>query len=153
MFPRPYPWCSRHTTSNLGSRPNPRDVTSFDRWIELNGLTREDGPRSTLPGMTDDRPGGASGRQQFSARLLITVGTLAIIGGAVAIVVGKTAADQALTAGSSGAVLAVGVNSGYLFPAPGPDYTGVWIGLAAVVAGIAALIIGLISAYRRHHSI
>jgi hypothetical protein len=103
--------------------------------------------------MTNDRLGVPTAGRRFPARLLIAVGILAIVGGAVVVGDTKIAADQALHAGSSStAVLAVGVNSGYLFPAPGPDYTGVWIGLVAVIVGIAALTIGLIAAYRRRRT-
>lgn len=101
--------------------------------------------------MTDDRPGDAVWRR-VPARLLIAVGALAAVGGAAVIIVTKAAADQALNAGSATAVLAVGVNSGYLFPAAGPNYSSAWIGLTAVILGIAALTTGFIAAYRRRNS-
>ncbi len=99
--------------------------------------------------MTDARLGGPSARRRLPIGLLLAVGILAIVGGVAASVVAKVTADHAQFEGSSTtAVLAVGVSNGYLFPAPAPDYTGVWIGVTVAAIGATVLIIGLVAASR-----
>ncbi|MDP9025954.1 MAG: hypothetical protein M3N46_00150 [Actinomycetota bacterium] len=95
--------------------------------------------------MADAQLGGLSvpGRTRVGG-LILVLGVLAVLGGAVATAVAKMSADQSRLVGSSFGVLSVGAKSGYHFPqqhAATPDYTGAWIG--AIVTGIGVIVVAM----------